>query len=440
MIGALNPGRIPSSRILRHAETYPVYGIIHFSVNTFTDKEWGYGDEDPASFNPTDFDAEQIVLACKAGGLSGVVLVCKHHDGFCLWPTKTTRHNISASPFRNGKGDVVQEFTDACRRHGMGIGFYISPWDRNSALYGTPEYLDIYREQMREVYANYGSAFEVWFDGANGGEGFYGGAREIRKIDHTIYYDWQNTWKIVREMQPGACIFSDVGPEVRWPGNEKGQADEECFGSISLLPMEAGKDAAPGFMDYSMSAKGMPDGEFFIPPECDVPLRPGWFYHEAEDGMQKSSEQLCDIYLHSVGCGGFMNLGISPDRRGRLCDGDVKRLVEFGQVLKKYNGRPIAQSAVTELRPYEELTVRFEGIRQVNILDMREDLAGVGERVLGYHVDALKDGSWQPLLAGKAIGLRRIKELEVPVECRGVRLVLDESWENASARVSLACR
>ncbi len=440
MIGALNPGRVPSQRILRHAEKYPIYGIIHFSMNTFTDKEWGYGDEDPALFNPTDFDAEQIVLACKAGGLTGLVLVCKHHDGFCLWPTKTTKHNISASPFRNGKGDVVKEFADACRKHGMGIGFYISPWDRNNASYGTPAYLEIYREQMREIYSNYGPAFEVWFDGANGGDGFYGGTRETRKIDHTVYYDWANTWKIVREMQPQACIFSDVGPEVRWPGNEKGFAEDECYGSITLLPMEAGKKAAPGFMDYSMSAKGMPDGEFFIPPECDVPLRPGWFYHEAEEGRQKSLEELCNIYLHSVGCGGFMNLGISPNRRGRLSDGDVSRLAEFGQALKKYNGMPIAQSEVAQIRPGENLRLHLDDTQNISTLELREELANVGEQVLRYHIDALQDDAWKTLLTGNAIGLRRLKEWKEPLVCQELRVVLDETRGDNPARISLTLR
>lgn len=192
-------GPLPSIAQLQWHET-EMYGFIHFTINTFTNKEWGYGDEDPALFNPTDFNADKIVATFKAAGLKGVVLTCKHHDGFCLWPTKTTEHNISKSPWRNGKGDVVKEISEACKRYGMKFGVYLSPWDRNNPNYGKPEYINIYRAQLRELLTSYGPVFEVWFDGANGGDGYYGGAKEKRTIDKTSYYDWPNTWNIVRTL------------------------------------------------------------------------------------------------------------------------------------------------------------------------------------------------------------------------------------------------
>ena len=278
LLETFNPGTAISPVLAAHLK-HRIYAIIHFSINTFTDREWGYGDEAPELFNPTDFDADQIAQACVDGGLTGLILVCKHHDGFCLWPTRTTPHNISASPFRNGKGDLVREVSDACRRHGLGFGIYCSPWDRNHPAYGTPEYLEIYREQLRELYTNYGEAFELWFDGANGGDGYYGGARETRKIDQSTYYDWENTWKIARELQPHAAIFSDIGPDLRWVGNEKGLAHPDSSALFTPAAPTPGKNPAPGYLDYSHSTTGNLDGNYLIPPECDVPLRPGWLYH-----------------------------------------------------------------------------------------------------------------------------------------------------------------
>ena len=241
-----NQGRIPSLRMVRHSMT-GCYAIIHFGLNTYTDKEWGFGNEDPALFNPQEFDAEEIVKICKESGLDGIILVCKHHDGFCLWPTSTTDYNISSSPFRNGKGDLVGEISDACAKHGISMGFYVSPWDRNHPAYGTAEYPAIYREQLQEIYSNYGPAFEAWFDGTNGGDGWYGGANETRWIDKTVYYDWDTTWKLIRRLQPDAAIFSDAGPDLRWVGNEKGLADPESFASYTPHAPEAGRTPAPGF-------------------------------------------------------------------------------------------------------------------------------------------------------------------------------------------------
>jgi len=204
-------GPVPSARQLRWHEL-ETYAFLHFSVNTFTDKEWGYGDESPTVFQPTAFDAEQIVTSLQAGGLKGAILTCKHHDGFCIWPSKYTEHSVKNSPWKGGKGDVVKEISAACRRHGLKFGVYLSPWDRNHKDYGRPKYITYYRNQLRELLTEYGPIFEVWFDGANGGDGYYGGDRTTRRIDPRTYYDWENTWKLVRELQPEACMFSDIGP------------------------------------------------------------------------------------------------------------------------------------------------------------------------------------------------------------------------------------
>lgn len=225
-------------------------GFLHFTVNTFTDKEWGYGDESPEIFNPTAFDAEQIVRAARDADMKQLILTCKHHDGFCLWPSKYTEHSVKNSPWKNGRGDVVKEISGACRRHGLKFGIYLSPWDRNHKDYATPAYIAYYRNQLRELLTGYGPIHEVWFDGVNGGDGYFGGARETRKMDNKTYYDWPNTIKIVRELQPDACVFSDAGPDVSWVGNEQGIAGETCWGTLNR------DDFAPGNADTGRLNRG----------------------------------------------------------------------------------------------------------------------------------------------------------------------------------------
>jgi len=223
-------GPTPSARQLRWHEM-EFYGFIHFTINTFTGKEWGYGDESPSLFNPTDFDAEQIAGVAAAAGMKGLILTCKHHDGFCLWPSKYTEHSVKNSPWRDGRGDVVREISDACRAYKLRFGIYLSPWDRNHKDYGRFEYLTYFRNQLRELLTTYGPIFEIFFDGANGGDGYYGGARETRRIDRDTYYDWPTTWNLVRTLQPNACLFSDAGPDVRWVGNERGIAGDLSQGA-----------------------------------------------------------------------------------------------------------------------------------------------------------------------------------------------------------------
>lgn len=220
-------GAVPSGRQLLWHEV-EFYGFLHFSLNTFTDKEWGFGDESPKLFNPTDFNAEQIVKTAADAGMGMLILTCKHHDGFCLWPSKYTEHSVKRSPFKNGKGDVVKEISDACRKYGLRFGIYLSPWDRNHKDYGKPEYIKYFRNQLKELMTEYGPIHEVWFDGAHGGSGYYGGARERRKIKRSTYYDWENTRKVVYDNQPTANVFSNTGPEIRWIGNEHGTAGDPC--------------------------------------------------------------------------------------------------------------------------------------------------------------------------------------------------------------------
>ena len=261
-------GAIPSPRqIAWHDLEFTAF--LHFTVNTFTDKEWGYGDEDPDLFNPLKFDADAIVAALADAGMRGVILTCKHHDGFCLWPTRTTDHSVAQSAWRDGKGDVVRDISQAAARHKMKFGVYLSPWDRNSAQYGTPEYIKTYRAQLSELLTGYGPIFEVWHDGANGGDGFYGGARAQRTIDKNTYYDWPRTWEMIRAMQPDAVVFSDVGPDVRWVGNERGMAADPCWATFDPVG-EDGGPASPGNVRVTESNSGQRHASRWLPAECDV--------------------------------------------------------------------------------------------------------------------------------------------------------------------------
>ena len=262
-------GATPSQAQLQwHDADY--YGMICISTITYTDKEWGYGDEPAELFNPVRFDAGEIVAVMKEAGMKGVLLVAKHHGGFCLWPTSTTSYSVKSSPWHDGKGDMVREFADAARKAGLKFGVYCSPWDRNDADYGKPEYLQRFRRQLRELHTNYGDLFLSWYDGANGGDGYYGGAREKRKLDLENYYGWDSTFAMVRKWQPLAAIFNGDGADVRWVGNERGFAGDPCWATFNPMP-EGSSEWNPG--------NGQRNGKCWMPAECDVPIRPGWFYH-----------------------------------------------------------------------------------------------------------------------------------------------------------------
>ena len=425
LLEKFNHGRQPAARMVEHSAA-GCYVIIHFGLNTYTDKEWGYGNADPALFNPVNFDANQWAQTCKDCGFDGLILVCKHHDGFCLWPTETTDYNISRSPFRNGRGDLVREVSDACRACGIKMGFYCSPWDRHDADYGTEKYVRKFQQQIRELLTNYGEAFEMWFDGANGGDGWYGGKEEKRTIDNSTYYRWEETFEIVRTLQPNAAIFSNVGPDLRWVGNEKGFADAEMFGCITprIMPNLPGTEPLLGNTDYTHSPFGDADGRFYMPPECDVPLRPGWFYHAREDKVARSCAKLIDIYLRSAGCGGFLNLGLAPAPDGRLHPNDVMRLQEFKAAQDKlfedciFSGEKAVEN--------NSLTIDLPENRQFNLLELSEGIASE-EKVTAYQNYLDNSSGRSVLLSGKAIGRRRLKKLSESVSGKTLTIAFENS-------------
>lgn len=440
-------GAIPTKRQLAWHDV-ETYGLIHFTPTTFENKEWGYGDADPKTFNPTNFDAEQIVKAAKAGGLKGIILVAKHHDGFALWPTKTTAYNISASPFRNGKGDLVKEIELAARKNGLKFGVYCSPWDRNNAKYGTADYLKIYQAQLKELYSNYGELFMSWHDGANGGDGFYGGAKEKRSIDNTTYYDWNNTWQITRTMQPMANIFSDVGLDVRWVGNEYGFAADTSWATFTPMPPKGVNVAVPGQANYPESPMGIRDGKFWMPAECDVPLRKGWFYHANE--KPKTVNSLVDLYFKSVGRGAALDLGLAPDTRGLLHEDDVVNLKAFGDIINKTftvnfakgakitasqtRGKTYAANFLTDnnKKTYwatadeitkAELIVDFGKQINFDVISMQEYIP-LGQRIDSFTVEVFENNNWKLANAGASIGAKRLIKLEKPVSVSKIRIKL----------------
>jgi len=436
-------GPVPSERQLRWHET-EIFALVHYGLNTYTDREWGYGGEDPALFNPAHFDAGQVMAALKRGGMNGVILVAKHHDGFCLWPTQTTEHNISRSPWRGGKGDLVREYADAAKKHGLRFGIYCSPWDRNSAAYGTPAYLPIYHGQLRELLTRYGTLFEVWFDGANGGDGYYGGAREKRNIDRFTYYDWPATWGLVRQLQPSACIFGDVGPDCRWVGNEKGFAAEECWATFTPKGQtDPARPANGDSMNHIEGPAGHRDGIAWIPAECDVPLRKGWFWHPNEDATVRSPAQLMAIYFNSVGKGGCMNLGVAPNRDGLVCEADIRSLDAFGGLLRTLFANDLARGAVATADHVRAalavdqgdpatyapsrvldgdrysfwstddgvtnaiLTLTLPAVSEFNVIRLRENIK-LGHRVDAFAVDTWQEGAWREYAKGQSIGACRL--------------------------------
>lgn len=415
-------GAVPSARQLRWHEL-ELYAFLHFTINTFTDKEWGYGDEDPRLFAPAQFDADAIASALKDGGMRAVILTCKHHDGFCLWPTRTTAHSVKQSGFRNGRGDVVRELSEAARRQGLRFGVYLSPWDRNAASYGTAAYVQLYREQLRELLTGYGPIFEVWHDGANGGDGYYGGAREKRTIDKRTYYEWEKTWAMVRSLQPEAVIFSDVGPDIRWVGNEKGIANETCWATYSPVG-EDGGPPAPGYTRYREAGTGHRHSPRWLPAECDVSIRPGWFFHEKENSRVKTPQQLLDLYFQSVGRGASFLLNVPPDRRGLLHENDVASLKGFGKLLRDIFGRNLAGAVdaggtITLTAP-------------CNVLRLREDIRH-GQRVDSFAVDHWQGKAWVAVATGTSIGSCRLLRLASPVSGR-LRLRIEAS--SAQAKIN----
>ena len=423
-------GAVPTARQVAHS-ALEIYGFCHFTVNTFTNREWGQGDEPESDFNPTDFDPDQIVAAFKAGGLKGLILTCKHHDGFCLWPSKFTEHSVKNSKWKHGKGDVVKALSQACKRHGLLFGIYLSPWDRNNKDYGRPAYITYYRNQVRELIANYGQPFEWWFDGANGGSGYYGGSRGTRHIDASVYYDWKNTWSIIRKLSPETVLFSDVGPDIRWCGNEGGTIAYPSWNTITLRGV-GGKPPAPGLLDASNLGSGTRNGKAWIPAEVDVSIRPGWFWHA--DQSPRSARNLVDIYYRSVGHGASLNLNVPPDNRGRIADADIASLKEFHRIITKTFAVNLAKRAkITasntrgndpafapgkmldgDRKTYwstddaihtPEFTAAFPKPVSFNVVELREALP-LGQRVAAFTIETMQNGKWVEYAKGSSIGNR----------------------------------
>jgi alpha-L-fucosidase len=415
-------GATPSSAQIAWHEM-DMYVLVHFTPTTFENKEWGYGDADPSVFNPLDFDAGQIIKAVKAGGFKGLILVAKHHDGFCLWPSSTTPYNISKSPWKAGKGDMVKAFETACRMAGLKFGVYCSPWDRNNPLYGTPAYVKIYRQQLKELYTGYGELFMSWHDGANGGSGYYGGRRDTTTIDRSVYYGWDTTWAMTRKLQPKATIFSDVGPDVRWVGNEEGAAGETSWATFFPYPVEGKTTTGPGDLKSDNLTSGERNGKYWTPAECDVPLRPGWFYHPEQNNRVKTPEQLFQIYLRSVGRGANLDLGISPDTRGLLHENDVKALEGFGKMLSATFENNLAKTSSLgnkELLDNDrysyatgsEFTLEWKDVQYFDLIRIRENIK-MGQRIDSVVAEIWKDGKWLKIATATSIGSSRIMHFDM---------------------------
>lgn len=464
MIDIIEPspyGAIPDERhLVWHKREY--YGFVHLSLNTYTNREWGFGDESPELFNPKEFDADAIVAFFVEAGLKGLILTCKHHDGFCLWPSKYTEHSVKNSPWREGQGDVVREVSDACKSHGIGFGVYLSPWDRNHAEYGTPAYIEYYRNQLEELTSEYGDVVEVWFDGANGGKGYYGGARDVRSIDRKNYYDWDNTWEIVRKNQPLAVMFSDGGPDIRWVGNERGVAGDPCWHSLSVEELYPGfgaddrktkveKDKVKAWgSDGQMLKTGDLDSDSWVPAECDVSIRPGWFYHGHENLFVRSPKNLMKIYMNSIGLGANFLLNFPPDRLGRIHKRDQKNALKFAHLREKMFETNLFLSAdvtasqtrgdrteyaIKNVRSSDdeywatddgvqsaEVIISWKEKQRVSLIDMREVIR-LGQRISDFKIE-IKDnhvGEWTLAGKGESIGNRRLLPLK-PANILRVRI------------------
>ena len=438
-VGALPP----SYQLPWHEMEY--YAFIHFNMNTFTDMEWGTGGEDPALFNPTELDVNQWVKVIKDAGMKGVIITAKHHDGFCLWPSKYTEHSVKNSPWKNGKGDVIRELSDACKKAGLKFGVYLSPWDRNHAEYGRPEYVTYFHNQLRELLTNYGEIFEVWFDGANGGSGYYGGANETRTIDAHTYYQWDKTFAIVHELQPNATIFGDEGPNIRWIGNELGYGTPTNWNPFTSNPSLQGKD------HLHHLGEGDENGINWIPAEADVSIRPGWYYHAREDHQVRPLEKMVDIYYASVGRGYNLLLNLPVDRRGLVHENDIKRLMELKKVIEAdFAHNLVTDASITASNIREnhkffsaEKTIdndkntywaTDEGVTKASIdinftkpttfnRFMAQEYIPLGQRVKKIKLEYQKDGKWETIDEQTTIGYKRLLRFP-PVTATKVRFTI----------------
>ncbi len=419
---------IPDERQIAWQEL-EYYGFVHFNMNTFSDREWGFGDEKPEQFNPTELDAKQWARIAREAGMKGLIITAKHHDGFVLWPSAYTEHSVKNSPWRDGKGDLIREFVDACRAEGLKVGIYYSPWDRNHPDYGKPEYVTYMRNQLTELLSNYGEIFEVWFDGANGGTGWYGGANEERKVDKFSYYDWPTTIELVRKLQPGAMLFSDAGPDVRWVGNEHGFAYETTWSNLMRDSVYAGM---PEFSEKW--ATGQENGTHWVPAESDVSIRPGWYYHAYEDHKVKTLPELMEIYYKSIGQNSSLLINFPVDTRGLIHEKDQEAILKMAGKIKEDFAVNLAIGADLESssdrgKGYEvsNLTdgdfntywTTLDGQIQASLeLDfgksvsfnrlLIQEFVNLGQRVKAFTLEKEVNGNWEKVAEGTTIGYKRI--------------------------------
>ena len=440
-------GAIPNEQQMKWQEM-EYYAFIHFSINTYTDQEWGDGGNKPALFNPTDLDCRQWARICKQAGMKGIILTAKHHDGFCLWPSEYTEYSVKNSPWRNGKGDLVKELAEACKEYGLKLGIYLSPWDRNHPDYGRPEYVTYFRNQLKELLTNYGEIFEVWFDGANGGWGYYGGAREDRKIDRKTYYDWDNTIQLIRQLQPNAIIWNECGPDIRWCGNEHGSIGETNW---SLFDAH---EYAPGTADSKVLRVGRESDPDWVPGEVNVSVRPGWFYHAYEDAKVKTLPQLLEIYYNSIGRNGTWLLNFPIDRRGMIHENDEKAVLDLASTIKEIFANNLAENAKIEASHVRGNSRRFSASRVVDgkkstywstddsirtaslTLDFGEPISfnrillqeyiRLGQRVRAFTIEANINGEWKEMTRETTIGYKRILRLPT-VKATQIRFTVTDS-------------
>ena len=376
---------LPNANQLRWQDM-EMYAFIHYSLNTYTDQEWGFGNEDPKLFNPSSLDCRQWARVCKQSGMRGIIFTAKHHCGFCMWPSAYTEYSVKNSPWKDGKGDVVRELAEACREEGLEFAVYLSPWDRNHPEYGRPEYVTYFRNQLRELLTNYGDQFEMWFDGANGGDGWYGGANETRKIDRTTYYEWPETYKMIRELQPKCLIWNDGSDrgDLRWVGTEAGNVGETNW---SLLYHD-------GEVPYQMLHYGVEQGDVWCPGETNTSIRPGWFYHDAENEHVKSLSKLMDTYYKSVGRNStlLLNFPIAPN--GRIHPNDSLRGIAFKKMIDEVFVKGKVVSKMKQSGPSTILD--FGKPTSINRFLAEEDIAQ-GQRVRKFSLEAEVDGKWLPL-------------------------------------------
>jgi alpha-L-fucosidase len=422
------------------------YAFVHFSLNTYTDQSWGYGNEDVKLFNPEKLDCRQWARICKEAGMKGIIVTAKHHCGFCLWPSKYTAYSVKNAPWKNGKGDVIRELAAACKEYGLKLGIYLSPWDRNHADYGKPEYIDYFRNQLKELLTEYGPIFEVWFDGANGGSGYYGGANETRKIDAKTYYDWKNTYQLVRTLQPGIVIWNDGGDrgDLRWVGTEDGYVGETNW---SLLD-------STGDVPYRMLHYGLENGNAWVPAEVNTSIRPEWFYHPREDMLVKTLPQLMETYYNSNGRNASLLLNFPIMPNGLINEKDAKTALEFGAAVKKAFGVNLVKNtkvkatnvrgnakkftALNVIDEYKDtywatddsvrtatLTIDFGKPVSFNRF-MAQEYISLGQRIKSFSIEAIIDGNWKKLAEGTTIGYKRILQFPA-VKTSKLRFIILDS-------------